>query len=370
MKNQLILRMVTTLVFSSILTAQDNPETENVAANDRSPWKLVDVETKASLRGLHVFSPSDIWASGSGGTIINSSDGGKTWRVRIVPGAEDLDFRDIHAIDEQTIVAITSGTPARIYRTHDGGLNWMRCFENKDKKVFLDALSFWDDKNGIVMGDPIDGSLFLLTTSDGGKTWIKLNRAPASLPGEGGFAASGTNMIRLGQHSALIGLGGAVNDNTKKTSRILVTRNRGKKWTAATVPMNRNASSGIFSICFSSPTEGVAVGGDYKKPDDTSSNYATTNDGGETWLTPSVRQPPSGFRSCVAVWVDGDDHYFVTVGTNGTDLSRDLGESWQCVSDEGFHAIDFAPGGKHGWATGGDGRVAKWIGIGKAVDGK
>jgi len=370
MKNQLVFGLVVAFVYSSILTGQDNSGTEGVAANDRSPWKLVDVETKASLRGLHVFSPNDIWASGSGGTIINSSDGGKTWRVRIVPGAEELDFRDIHAIDDQTVVAITSGTPARIYRTHDGGSNWRLCFENKDEQVFLDALSFWDDKNGIVMGDPIDGSLFLLKTSDGGKTWNNLDRAPASLLGEGGFAASGTNMIRLGESRVFIGLGGAENDSTKETSRILVTRNRGSKWTAANVPMKRNASSGIFSICFSSPTKGVAVGGDYKMPDDTSSNYATTNDGGETWSTPPVRQPPSGFRSCVAGWVDGNDHYFVTVGTNGTDVSGDLGKSWQRVSDEGFHAIDFAPGGQHGWATGGDGSVAKWMGTKKAVGGK
>lgn len=328
-----------------------------------SPWVLIDVDTQASLRGLHVLSENDIWASGTGGTIVNSINGGETWRVKIVPGAEELDFRDIHAIDDGTVVAITSGTPARIYRTTDGGSNWKLMYENKDERVFLDALSFWDDQTGIVMGDPIGESLFLLATSDGGKTWKRRKDVPRVLPGEAGFAASGTNMITTGSQKVFIGLGSHQAEKSKKTSRILISDNAGTDWSAATVPIKRNPSSGIFSICFANPKDGVAVGGDYQQPDGTSSNYAATHDGGKTWKTPSRRRPPSGFRSCVAKWVDGREVNFVAVGTNGTDLSTDLGNQWRRVSNEGFHAIDFTPDGKHGWATGSDGRVGKWLGI-------
>ena len=316
-----------------------------------SPWNRVNVDTKASLRGLHVLSEIDIWASGSGGTIINSIDGGQTWRVKIVPGAEELDFRDIHAVDDATIVAITSGTPARIYRSVDGGSNWKLVYENQDEKVFLDALSFWDDQTGIVMGDPIDEDLFLLGTSDGGRTWENYKQTPRTLPGEAGFAASGTNMITTGKQRVFIGLGGALPESSSRTSRILISENGGKDWVAATVPMMRNPSAGIFSICFANAKDGVAVGGDYKQPDGTRSNYAATHDGGKTWKTPRPRQPPSGYRSCVAKWVDDRELNFISVGPNGTDLSTDLGESWTRISNEGFNSIQFTADGRFGWAV-------------------
>ena len=358
------------VVWSQILAGQETLKNGKETVVAQSPWKLVDVDSKTSLRGLHVLSEKDIWASGSGGTIIHSIDGGQTWRVKIVPGAEELDFRDIHAMDDASIVAITSGTPARIYRTVDGGSNWKLVYENADERVFLDALSCWDDQTGIVMGDPIDNKLFLLGTSDGGKSWERYKQTPRLLRGEAGFAASGTNMFTSGKQKAFIALGGDLPDKSTNASRILVSDDAGKVWAAAKVPMARNASAGIFSICFANPLDGVAVGGDYKQPDDTTNNYATTHDGGKSWQIPNKRQPPSGYRSCVAKWVDGREVNFVSVGPSGTDLSSDLGDHWRRVSNEGFHAVDFTPDGKHGWATGADGRIAQWLGISKVKSGK
>lgn len=330
-----------------------------------SPWKLIDVETTASLRGLHVLSKTDVWASGSGGTIVNTIDGGKTWRVRVVEGAEKLDFRDIHAIDDGTIVAITSGTPARIYRSTSGGSSWKLCYENEDPDVFLNALSFWNDRQGIVTGDPIDGKLFLLETNDGGRSWNKFKQIPRTLPGEAGFAASGTNMITLGNRKVYIALGGAKENDSHKTSRIIVSDQGGVNWTATSAPIQRTPSAGIFSICFPTPKNGVVVGGDYRDPDSTTSNYAFTSDGGATWTTPKSPQPPSGFRSCVSTWIDGREIKLIAVGPNGTDLSTDLGKKWHRVSNEGFHAIGFTQDRKIGWGTGADGRIAKWLGIAK-----
>lgn len=325
-------------------------------------WQMMEIDSDASLRGLHVVGESVVWASGSGGTIIHTTDGGAHWNVQIVPGAEKLDFRDIHAIDEKTIVAITSGTPARIYRSTDGGSSWAVTYENKDEKVFLDALSFFDKQQGVVMGDPIDGSLFLLQTTDGGKTWKQNQASPATSPGEAGFAASGTNMIVVGKQKVMIALGGAETGKTATTNRVLFSGNRGADWSAGVVPMVRSPSAGIFSLCFSSPDNGVAVGGDYLKQDATTHNYAVTRDGGKTWSVPKRRQPPSGYRSCVAAWINEGRPEFIAVGPNGTDRSTDLGNSWHAISKTGFHAIEFSPDGKQGWATGGDGRVAKWMG--------
>jgi len=356
--------VVTAIVAQERAIEKIRIDNETVAMTP-SPWELINIDTKASLRGLHVYSENEIFASGTGGTMVSSIDGGTTWRVKVVEGAEELDFRDIHAIDEGTIVAITSGTPARIYRSTNGGLSWKMVYQHKDERVFLDSLSFWDDKRGVVMGDPITQRLFLLRTNDAGKSWKLSQRFPTTLPGEAGFAASGTNMIAKGQQKLMVALGSHEANQSNQTSRIVYTEDDFSSWKHSVVPIQRNPSSGIFSICFANEKDGVAIGGDYKNPDSNTSNYATTHDGGKSWSTPSPRHPPSGFRSCVAIWKNGSEIHFISVGTNGSDASSDLGNKWHRISNEGFHAIDFTENGRHGWAVGGDGRLARWLGIAK-----
>ena len=354
-----------TLGYANSALSQERLRIDNdTVAVVESPWRLMNVNTKANLRGLHVYSSDDVWASGSQGTIINTFDGGENWHVRQVPGAEELDFRDVHAIDDGTVVAITSGTPARVYRSTSGGSNWSLVYENNDERVFLDSVCFLDDRRGIIMGDPIKDGLYLLATRDGGKTWRPFKEVPRVLPGEAGFAASGTNMIATQGKKVFIGLGSHLEGESSLTSRILFTVDSARSWKKTNVPIARSPSAGIFSICFANKENGVAVGGDYKRPDDSSSNFAVTNDGGVSWSTPTLREPPTGFRSCVSVWLKyGREINMIAVGPNGTDRSTDLGKKWHRISNEGFHAVDFAPDGQFGWAVGANGRIAQWQGI-------
>ncbi len=326
-------------------------------------WEFHALDTSASLRGLHVFDAKNIWASGSGGTVVCSSDAGENWRVLRIKGASELDVRDIHLIDAATVIAMTAGSPARIYRSADAGLNWKIVFEATDERVFFDSISFFDAQRGIVMSDPVDGRFVLVATEDGGRTWEPIKNAPAALSGEAGFAASGTNMTIIGKQKVLIGLGGGDVDQPRPDSRVLISSDGYQSWEAAAVPIRSHSSAGIFSIRFATEKDGVAVGGNYEDSESTGDNFAVTSDGGECWFVPSKRQPPSGFRSCVDLWVNGKQEHFVAVGPNGTDLSKDFGKSWHRVSDHGFHVIQFSPDGRVGWAAGSDGRIAKWLGV-------
>src|SRR5688572_1804647 len=144
-----------------------------------------------SLRGLSVVDDKIVWVSGNKGTVGKSTDSGKTWSWTTVPGYENRDFRDIEAFDQYTAVIIAIAEPAEILRTTDGGNTWNLVYENKSKGMFLDAMDFFDEHHGTVVGDEVDGKFFIAHTSDGGKTWKEYEEKYATADTtEGCFASS------------------------------------------------------------------------------------------------------------------------------------------------------------------------------------
>src|SRR5947209_7804604 len=61
-------------------------------------WTPQRSNTTADLRGVSAVSARVAWASGTGGTVLRTTDGGRTWRADTVPGAGALDFRDVHGV--------------------------------------------------------------------------------------------------------------------------------------------------------------------------------------------------------------------------------------------------------------------------------
>jgi photosystem II stability/assembly factor-like uncharacterized protein len=327
-------------------------------------WEASSSGKTVSFRGVCAISAQACWVSGTKGIVLRTTDAGKTWESVGPANCESLDFRDIEAWDELTAVIMSSGEEDRIYRTEDGGKTWSLVFEHPNRAAFFDGFAFADTNTGWLMGDPIDGQLLILKTIDGGRTWTELprERLPAIEAGEAGFAASGTNIAAISSDSFAIALGGAKPGDEFERSRIVSTKDDGVSWTVQIVPLRRSEAGGIFSICRLSTDSWAAVGGNYKQADVTSQTAALTRDGGISWKSVNASSP-SGYRSCVAAGLDSSENpILITVGPNGTDTSRDQGETWQRAADEGFHALDFSPDRKAGWAAGSDGRIARWRG--------
>ena len=166
----------------------------------------LESHTTADLRGVSAVSPAVVWTSGTHGTYVRTTDGGKSWTPAQVLGAEALDFRDVEAFsaDEAYLLAAGPGDKSRIYMTSDGGKHWSLQFTNSDPQGFYDCFAFWDRSHGIVIGDPVDGRFELLITDDGGAHWTVLPAAsrPQALPREGAFAASGTCLVVRGKAEA------------------------------------------------------------------------------------------------------------------------------------------------------------------------
>ena len=308
-------------------------------------WQKQAIDTKASLRGLSVVNQNVVWASGTGGTFLKTADGGKTWTVGKVPGAEKLDFRDVEAFDENTayVLSIGEGESSRIYKTTDGGKSWKLQFKNTNPKAFFDAFAFWDKTHGIAMSDPVDGKYLLLKTDDG-ETWKPLDNAqmPNAKDGEAAFAASGTCLITNSKNNLFLISGG--ND-----ARVFRSETRGSSWTAAETPITKGTpGSGIFSIAMRDTQNGLIVGGNYEKPNEINNNLAFTNDGGKNWM---LAKGLDGYRSGVSYI---DKKTIVTVGASGSDLSTDGGKTWTNLDKENYNSVQ-SKGKNAVWAVGANG---------------
>lgn len=315
-----------------------------------SAWVVQESGTTASLRGISAVNARVVWASGSGGTYLRTIDGGATWTAAKVPGASDVDFRAVRAFDDKTafLLSIGSGEKSRIYRTQDGGERWQLLYTNPDPRGFWDALAFWDDVHGIILGDPVDGHFVVMTTEDGGQSWHR-QKTPAALPNEGAFAASNSCLTLQGAHQVWFGTGGPGG------ARVFHSEDGGATWTVAKTPIrNDGASAGIFSLAFSDPRRGIAVGGDYNKPAEAAGNIAVTADGGKTWA--ASNGPPGGFRSDVKYLAEHKT--WIATGTSGSDDTLDNGNSWKPFDSGNYNAMSFAGG--IGWAVGPKGAVAKF----------
>jgi photosystem II stability/assembly factor-like uncharacterized protein len=295
-----------------------------------------------------------VWISGLAGTVGRTTDGGNTWRVSVVPGADSLQFRDIHAVDSSTAYLLSAGTgeASRIYKTTDGGHSWSLKFTNPEPDAFFDCMAFWDDSSGLAFSDAVRGSFIVLGTADG-EQWepIEMGDAPPALPGEGSFAASGTCIATRGDSSAWFGTGASTRP------RVYRTRDRGWSWSVHDTPVvGGSSSSGIMSLAFRDTLHGMVAGGDLQTPDDFADNVGITADGGLNWELAARPTFPGAVYGLALV--PGSEGKVVAVGPGGAAYSQDFGMSWVALDTLDYWSAAFGSSSE-GWLVGPDGRIAK-----------
>ncbi len=296
-----------------------------------------------------------VWASAAGGTYAVTTNGGRTWRSRIVAGAETLQFRDVHAESDRVAYLLSAGEGAanRIYKTKDGGKTWKLQFQaGDDPRFFYDCFDFWTPERAITFADAIDGRFPVIRTKDG-KTWRDIgDRLPAARPGEAGFAASGTCVTTHGGQRAWIGTGGA-------GARILATTDGGDSWAEYEVAgiTQGTPSAGVVSVDFRDASHGILGGGDVAVSNVQQNNVARSSNGGQTWTLTT----PTPFPGAVygLSYVPGQQRTVVATGPSGAAWSANEGNSWTLLPDvANFWAVGFASASA-GWLVGGEGRILK-----------
>lgn len=344
------------LVIAAAGCASEAPEEETTTTR-LAPTLTAQISgVDALFIGISPVDVNVVWISGTQGTYARTTDGGATWQAAVVPGADSLQFRDVHAVDARTayLLSIGSGEQSRIYKTTDGGQRWTLQFTNPEPDGFFDCMDFWDAEHGIAFSDSFDGAFYLITTDDGGATWTRV--PPASLPpaseGEGSFAASGTCLVAHGDSTAWVGTGAGA------SARILKTTDRGRAWTVVETPLvGGTPTAGIASLSFRDALNGAAFGGVIDKPDEHADNVAVTRDGGATWTL--AGRPRFSGAVYGSSYVPGvPTPALVAVGPNGIDYSADNGRTWTSLDTLSHWSVAIV-NPQAGWATGPEGRVTR-----------
>jgi photosystem II stability/assembly factor-like uncharacterized protein len=312
-----------------------------------------------------------VWAAGTGGTYVVTIDGGNTWKSGVVPGAENLQFRDVQGVSEKVAYLMSIGdntTDFRIYKTYDGGATWHVQFVNHTKSAFYDCFAFWQPNRGVAHSDAVNGVFPDIRTLNGQRWQSISGNMPPALPGEASFSSSGTCITTEGNSNAWVTTGGS------PVSRILATSDGGNNWNAYDTPLISSPSAGGLSVAFRDAMHGMVGGGDLAV------NYriqaARSDDGGHTWTL--TKKPPIGGTIFCLAYANGmtlsdsggsDPSFARTVVITSEDApdfdkgaaawTPDEGQTWYRVSNaSGYWAVAFA--NPHaGWFVGNNGRILK-----------
>ena len=329
------------------------------SAHGSPHWRVVHAGGSADLRAVSPVSARVVWASGSDGTVLRTTNGGRSWRSVGPRGTSALEFRGLKAFDANHAVLMSIGNHPgdfRTYLTGDGGRHWRITNVNQNPQAFYDCMAFFDRRHGLIMSDPVNGRFRILITANGGRSWRidpAGNVPPAHSPNEYGFAASNECITTFGRHDAWFGSGGTAG------SRVYRSTDGGVHWTVSQTPLHRGATAGVFALAFRSPAQGLAIGGDFATPASAPHSLALTGDGGSTWTLVADTQAPDAYRSGAA-WVPHTPGTALAVGLTGSDVTTDGGFSWTRFATGSFDAVVCTHGGSC-WASGANERIGRLV---------
>lgn len=293
-------------------------------------------EDSLSIRAIAPLDANRVWFAANRGRV-GLIDQGTPKLATIKYQDSLLSFRSIAATSEAVFV-LSIANPGVLYKIGFDGkeaTNIQEVYTEKGEKVFYDAMAFWDDQNGIAMGDPTENCLSVILTTDGGNSWTKVSceRLPEVETGEAAFAASNTNIALYGDHVWMASGG--------KRARVFHSPDRGQNWEVFDTPMLQGkAMTGIYSIDFFNEKQGVVFGGNWDDKGFNEGNKAVTTNGGKSWKLISNGEGP-GYRSCVQYVPGTQGKGMVAVGSPGISYSHDGGDSWTELSSEGYYALSF-----------------------------
>lgn len=327
--------VVTVLFFSGLcfLSAQNKNRLKSI------DFSSIEIDTlfqdKISIRAI-VLDHYKIWYAGDKNRFgFYDLKSNAKFENSIVEDTLKIEFRSI-AKTADYIYVLSVANPGLLYQITKDGKNTKLVYQERNEKVFYDSMQFWNDKEGIAVGDPITDCLSIIKTNDGGNIWYKLpnTKLPKVFEGEAHFAASNTNIIVKDKDTWIVSGG--------KKSRVFYSPDKGNTWSVYETPIVQGKQmTGIFTADFYDTKNGFVSGGDYESLNQNSENKAVTNDGGKTWKL-RANNEAFGYASCVQYVPNSKGKGIVSVGSSGIYYSLDGGMNWMRFSkDPDLYTIRF-----------------------------
>ncbi|MEJ5245029.1 MAG: S8 family serine peptidase [Bacteroidota bacterium] len=262
-----------------------------------------------SLKVNHTYSPnySSLWMVGSIydflGVIYLKNQNGSMY---IPQGSNNLEA--VYAFsDSKAAVAINSVTSVpSVLITTNQGQNWTTKTLSS-YMTLIRNIHFFNDNNGVAIGNPLNNRYGVAITTDGGNTW---SSPESTLPTSTGETVL-TGSIATSENSIWLGT---------SIGKIYRSSNQGRNWTSHYVA---NQVS-VPLIAFRDENNGLSV---YKKSDG-SYNVARTTNAGINWTTEIYDISNMGSKP-VYLYSPKNKNVFILVLENGSVyISHNDGESW------------------------------------------
>jgi len=179
-------------------------------------------------------------------------------------------FYSLYAFDMNHFI-VGTGTDASVGRaairiTTDGSKNWV-VQDVSFITNFINFIHFYDNNNGIFLGDPVSNVWGIAKSTDGGNSWTKLNNVPSPLSGEVGLVGSG--QFR----------GSEIWFGTSK-GRVFYSSDEGNTWSVQTVSADGKP---VVYVSYIDNQKGVAICTSALQQTTALAYIMFTNDGGQTW---------------------------------------------------------------------------------------
>jgi photosystem II stability/assembly factor-like uncharacterized protein len=290
-----------------------------------------------SIRAIEVLNDSLLFYAGSSAKygLINF----KTNEVKKfqLPAIHDSIYHEIRSIafTKGKLFLLTIESPAQLYQMDYDATNLKLVYQEDNTKVFYDSMRFWNNKEGIAIGDPTETCMSVIITRDGGDTWQKVScdDLPKTAVGEAAFAASNTNLAVYKDKVWMISGG--------KKSRIFTSNNKGLTWQVKELPIVQGGEmTGAFTIDFYKGKKGMILGGDWSKMEQNIKNKLISNDGGNSWNLVAEGEGV-GYRSCVQVVPKTMGSFWLAVGVPGVSITTDFGRTWKDLSSKAYYTARF-----------------------------
>ncbi|MFO7444756.1 MAG: T9SS type A sorting domain-containing protein [Ignavibacteriaceae bacterium] len=269
-------------------------------------------------------------------SIYKTTDGGENWLEVFLP-EQNKEAVDISMVTSLNIFICTDD--GKIFQTPDGGSSWSLRFYDTTLTKFLNYIEMFDENNGICMGDALDpetGAAVFLRTTDGGNNWININNSVFG-------GVSGDIWKRLDFVNINTGYFFPSGVNPQKLYK---TTDGGINWSAT------NYNKYLEVVKFFDNNLGLAY-------DD--SLILRTTDGGVTWE--HISFPYTGWGNDFEFMPGDPSRVWLTNGSN-LFFSNDTGKSWTLIEDDiEYTRRDIVfPDANNGWLLADNGYVYKYTG--------